>query len=371
MPTEVPWKGSRPVQVDWGTRHSLVLDEEGSVWEAGKPGSKAYRPFTFRRVPKLPLITMVAAGVDHSAALDVEGSLWVWTKKKGLTWASQYPRKIGINSPLSKVACGDDFLVGESEEGLLVLGNNSQGQLGLGHCKAQFEGPALVQVNELSKGPLRSLTAFYGGTVLVDSEGELFFSGDTSYGQYVPSGAPACSSVFKRIMPGIPPILGVTCGLFHALALDETGGVWSWGADGFNLPSNTPGFRSHPVRVTSLEGVRDVVAGAYHSLAFPSEGGLLVFGRNSYGQLGLDHCTDLELPTICDFQPSLPHCWFNRQKSARPIGGANDKRDFISFGKRDLSTRETTSIPSKILRTEEESRLSGPKPVVNEECVST
>ena len=34
-PATVPWKGPQPVQVDWGCKHSLVLDAEGGVWQAG------------------------------------------------------------------------------------------------------------------------------------------------------------------------------------------------------------------------------------------------------------------------------------------------------------------------------------------------
>ena len=34
-PATVPWKGPQPVQVDWGDEHSLVLDAEGGVWQAG------------------------------------------------------------------------------------------------------------------------------------------------------------------------------------------------------------------------------------------------------------------------------------------------------------------------------------------------
>ena len=35
QPVEVPWNGPQPVQVDWGHSHSLVLDVEGGLWDAG------------------------------------------------------------------------------------------------------------------------------------------------------------------------------------------------------------------------------------------------------------------------------------------------------------------------------------------------
>ena len=58
QPVEVPWSGPQPVQVDWGFAHSLVLDVEGGVWEAGPSR-------TFKQVLNLPCITLVAAGLSH------------------------------------------------------------------------------------------------------------------------------------------------------------------------------------------------------------------------------------------------------------------------------------------------------------------
>ena len=80
QPTRVPWDGPEPVQVDWGYAHSLVLDAEGGVWEAGRSRFSC----TFQKILELPPITLVAAGVAHSAAIDTEGGLWVWTSETDL-----------------------------------------------------------------------------------------------------------------------------------------------------------------------------------------------------------------------------------------------------------------------------------------------
>ena len=64
--------------------------------------------------------------------------------------------------PLIKVACGNRFLVVEAEEGgLWVLGDNEEGQLGLGHTNDALQ-PTQVQVEELSEGSLRCLAVFSG-----------------------------------------------------------------------------------------------------------------------------------------------------------------------------------------------------------------
>ena len=85
-PATVPWKGPQPVQVEWGGEHSLVLEAEGGVWQAGSSRFSA-SPLTFERVPEVPPMTLVAAGFSHSASLNTEGGLWVWTCKEDLSWA--------------------------------------------------------------------------------------------------------------------------------------------------------------------------------------------------------------------------------------------------------------------------------------------
>ena len=152
-PATVPWKGPQPAQMDWGFNHSLVLDVEGGVWQAGLSHFSA-SPLTFERVPEVPSMTLVAAGFNHSAALDTEGSLWVWTSTEDLSWSTSVPQRIEGLPTILKVACGNNFLVAEAEEGLWVLGNNYKGQLGLGHTNSALQ-PTLVQVEDLSEGPLR------------------------------------------------------------------------------------------------------------------------------------------------------------------------------------------------------------------------
>ena len=120
-PAGVPWNGPQPVQVDWGDEHSLVLDAEGGVWDAGRSRSSPFH-LDFQRIPDLPCIALVAAGFTHSAAIDTEGGLWVWTSKKDLSWASSLPQRVEGLPPLIKVACGNQFLVAETEEGPLGVG---------------------------------------------------------------------------------------------------------------------------------------------------------------------------------------------------------------------------------------------------------
>ena len=118
----------------------------------------------------------------------------------------------------------------------------------------------------------------------------------------------------------IPPMLGVSCGMSHTLALNESGGVWTWGWGGLGqLGTGNTSDQRQPALVPSLKGMSALLAGGDHSLAFPQEGGLLVFGSNIFGQLGINHTTELPTPTVCPVQPALPHSFTSRstKKSAR------------------------------------------------------
>ena len=150
----------------------------------------------------------------HSAALDTEGGLWVWTSQEDLSWARSLPQRVEGLPPLLKVACGDNFLVAEAEEGLWVLGDNDKGQLGLGHTNSALQ-PTLVQVEELSEGSLRCLAALREGVMIVDSQGGVFSSGKNTFGQLGRS--PRDEMKLQRI-ENIPPMLGVSCGCDHTLA---------------------------------------------------------------------------------------------------------------------------------------------------------
>ncbi len=85
----------------------------------------------------------------------------------------------------------------------------------------------------------------------------------------------------------------MAAGAFHSLALAADGGVWSWGDNGsgqLGIGAATA-FTHVPTRVSSSTGaalgsVASIAAGDQHSLAVRSDGTLLAWGLNSFGQLG-------------------------------------------------------------------------------------
>jgi alpha-tubulin suppressor-like RCC1 family protein len=269
-PTEAPWDGPRPLAVACGVAHSVVLDEHGGVWVAGMALRLPNRPFrspiqSFSFVRGIPPIVQVSAGDHFTAALDQAGTLWTWSHYEGISWApSRAPTKLPGFPALSQIACGRKFLIAQGLMDLWVIGCNSSGQLGL-ETSYEIDYPALLKVEGLPLGPLRSLSA----------------------GSFFELGRSGSNSAFERVQA--PPFLSVSCGSHHSLALDEDGRVWAWGYGQYGqLGLGTCDNQPTPARLDSMEGTTVAVAAFNsHSCATSSNGRVFVFGSNDCGQLGL------------------------------------------------------------------------------------
>ena len=85
-------------------------------------------------------------------------------------------------------------------------------------------------------------------------------------------------------------VASVAAGSVHSLAITSSGGVLSWGSNYTGeLGDGTYTDRFTPVPVTGLaagSGVAAVSAGEGHSLALKTDGTVLAWGANNWGQLG-------------------------------------------------------------------------------------
>jgi alpha-tubulin suppressor-like RCC1 family protein len=87
---------------------------------------------------------------------------------------------------------------------------------------------------------------------------------------------------------GSPSATALALGWIHTCALTGVGGVMCWGFNAHNeLGDGTRVDRWRPVGVSGLGGgVRAITAGARHGCALTAGGGLKCWGYNYYGQLG-------------------------------------------------------------------------------------
>ena len=313
-PHLVPWTGPPLQNVDWGRYHSLVLDSEGTVWEAGTPGAGNF-DFTsnFRRVPDLPVIVHISAGYNHSTAVDVDGGLWLWSE-----W--QVASDPGISTPklipglpaISKVACGWNNLVAEAVD-------NSIWYVGLDSSDLIKAYP--LEVKDRSIGPLRSFTLLFSHLVMVDSEGSVFFATEKDK---------IYRSDSIRKLSKLPPMVKVSGGSHGLLALDEQSQLWR---------CNQITLYKAPDITEWLKEVRSFVSGGYHFMAHLLDGTTMVVGNNQYGQFGPGcsigyHST----PILCVFHEASP----TRKKSARSVADLS-----FATGKRSIHPASEESMPLK------------------------
>ena len=164
---------------------------------------------------------------------------------------------------------------------------------------------SLVAGGPSGLGQVASLSAGYHHTLAATDSGAVYAWGWNHYGQGG-SGclftADGCLGSFEPRPVHVPtsfrPADAVAAGGFHNLVLLRDGGVLSWGMNS----SGQLGLGHRNAQVVSFDvpGLADVVAvsaGIYHSLALKSDGTVWAWGWNHFGQLGDGTTTDRLVPT--------------------------------------------------------------------------
>jgi alpha-tubulin suppressor-like RCC1 family protein len=117
------------------------------------------------------------------------------------------------------------------------------------------------------------------------------YSGDVSIANSDPDENPYTFNVSGNC---IPPSVRIACGAWHTLALkknDES--LYAWGRNEYGqLGVDDKTDSLTPKEVGSLSGIVAVAAGDYHSVALDSGGKVYTWGSNAYGQLGDGTQTD-------------------------------------------------------------------------------
>jgi alpha-tubulin suppressor-like RCC1 family protein len=187
-------------------------------------------------------------------------------------------------SKMVSCSAGEDHSMAIDESGnLWAWGDNRWGQLGDGTSYHTKSKPELI----FSHTKIRTVSAGEGFTMVIDESGGLWAMGENGYGQlgngisgYIFDGVPNYEIKPIQIKSGIK-FRTVSAGGNHSLAIDESGNIWAWGANNYGqLGNGTTTNENLPILVESTTKFVSVSAGG-SSLAIDESGDLWVWGCGS------------------------------------------------------------------------------------------
>ncbi len=293
-------------QVSAGGHHTLALRAGGSVesWGSNGFGQLGNEESTATRSPaqieNLKGVTQVAAGGNHSLALLSNGTVEAWGDNEsgqlgtGTTEEKEVPVPVPGLSGVTAIAAGEeDSLALLSNGTVMAWGNNERGELGDGGF-APSSTPVPVKglsgVTAIAAGGEFNLALLENGTVVA--------WGDDEHAQLGNEAAELAENPEEEIVllsttpvpvEGLSNVKAIAAGHAHALALLSDGTVDAWGEDAKGELGNgkLEEKNVHASPVPGLSGVSAISAGEKDSAAVLSSGGLMTWGDNEFGSLGI------------------------------------------------------------------------------------
>jgi alpha-tubulin suppressor-like RCC1 family protein len=271
-------------------RESLTMPTAGmtssvTAWganEAGQLGNGTTTPSN-QPVPVSGLsgVTAIAAGYHSSLALLANGTVMDWGN------GSYAPVAVsGLSGVTAIAAGGEDSLALLSNGTAMDWGSNTWGGLGNGtntSSSVPVEVSGLSGVTAIAAGGEDSLALLSNGTVKA--------WGYNGYGQ-LGNGSEAVSSNVPVAVSGLSGVSAIAAGGNHNLALLSNGTVMAWGDNIYgDLGNGTTTNSRVPIQVSGLSGVTAIAADGDISLAVLSNGTVMAWGYNGDGELGTGSTT--------------------------------------------------------------------------------
>ena len=254
-------------------------------------------------------VASVSAGGDHTCAVTTAGGVKCWGNGgdgqlgNGLTVTSQ-PTPVnvsGLTSGVVSVSAGNGHTCAlTTAGGLKCWGRDTYGQLG--NDAALTNQPTPANVSGLTSGVASVSAGSNHHTCAVTTAGGLKCWGYDAQGQLGDDAALTNQPTPVNVSGLTSGVASVSAGAYHSCAVTTAGGVKCWGYGGVGQLGHDTTLTDKPTPVDVLgltSGVASVSAGAYHSCAVTTAGGLKCWGFGGVGQLGHD-ATLANQPTPVD-----------------------------------------------------------------------
>ena len=208
---------------------------------------------------------------------------------------------------------GNDLVLQWAATRPFAWGSNSYGQLGDGGTAAS-NLPVEVNTGDVLAGKTLAMVAGSYHSLALCSDGTLAAWGNNSFGELGNGNATNSNVPVAVNVTGVlfgKTVIAADAGAYHNLAFCSDGTLAAWGSNGNGqLGDGTTTSRNVPVTilttgVLSAKTVIAVSAGGYHSLALCSDGTLASWGYNNYGQLGNGSTTSSPVPVAVNVSGAL------------------------------------------------------------------
>ena len=336
--------GETIVQISLGFQHSSALSSDGRVftWGVNYFGQLGDGTTTERLVPTEitsqfvlgaeETITQMELGEYHSSAITSEGRLFTWGRNSfgqlgdGTTTERLVPTEItsqfelNEEDAISLITLGRAFSLAITTEGrVFTWGRNSYGELGDGTAIDKHVPTDITSFFAFNpeETVIQIASSFYHSSVIT-SEGRVFMWGYNFYGQ-CGDGTTTNKLVPTEIESNFDLIEGETViqlslgGNSYSIARTSKRRVFVWGNNEYGqLGDGTTIDKYVPTEITSNfdlnenETIIQVSLGEYHSIVMTSNGRILTWGSNTFGQLGIGTTTWKTSPTVVQiFVPKM------------------------------------------------------------------
>ncbi|ETN59614.1 hect E3 ubiquitin ligase [Anopheles darlingi] len=243
-----------------------------------------------------------------------------------------------------------------SEMAFYCWGNTAHGELGLGGIEEE-QVMVPRKMDWMHAKEIARAACGASHTLLLTNDGKMYSCGNNDHGQLghdvesLPNKRPRMSR-FKLLTALENYIITqACCGTAHSLALTNWGQVYSWGSNAVGqLGQETDTTRQiipRLIRSIAAKQVVQIAAGHYHCLALTNSGELYAWGSNAYGQLGLGMTNEkVSTPTLVQSLAGVPIAFiacggnhsFAVSKSGAIFGWG--KNTFGQLGLNDLNSRQ-------------------------------
>jgi alpha-tubulin suppressor-like RCC1 family protein len=252
-----------------------------------------------------------------------------WADNRAFTWGSNSLGQLGNNGSASSsvpvavtntavladqsllaVATGSAHSLALCADGTIAAwGNNTYGQLGDNTTSNSNVPVAVVGSGALSGKIVVAIATGFNHSLALCSDGSVVAWGFCSSGQLGNGGTTSRSvpvAIPKTGALSGKTVVAIAAGYNHSLARCADGTVVAWGNNAYGQLGNNSTINSNvPVAITNsgdLSGrtVVSLVGGSDHSIGLCSDGSLVAWGRNNYGQLGNDSTTNSSIPVVVD-----------------------------------------------------------------------